>query len=230
MIVRFIKPAINGFVILSDSKIMTNEKQKNKKIKHKRLFSLVLATHVEGFKRLSFILMFVLSFISGVSSYARAHPPATSEQEVKAAFLYNFVRFVNWPEGTLPQSDKSFIIGLLGGDPLAPALASIIEGKTINGRRLIIKRFRSIRDLNTCQILFIGSSGKTQFQQILTRVKNLPVLTVADTDGFAAAGGMINFIIVKKKIRFEINQQAAEKVKLKISSKLLKLAKIVHPK
>jgi len=109
---------------------------------------------------------------------------------------------------------------------MASALQSV-EGKEAKGRRVVVKRFKGLEELEFCHILFISSEMEGRMAEILDRLKGASTLTVSDIDGFARRGGMINFITVENKIQFEINVEAAERAKLQISSHLLRLARIV---
>jgi hypothetical protein len=153
---------------------------------------------------------------------------APSEYEIKAAFLYNFANFVEWPPKAQADANGTIIIGILGDDPFGSTLEQIIANKTINGHRIEIKRFKSLRELKPCHILFINSSEDNRLEKILNIVEDWHVLTVSEIDGFTKNGGIINFYVENKRVRFEINTDNAKKMGLKISSKLLKLAKIVR--
>jgi hypothetical protein len=151
-----------------------------------------------------------------------------NEYEVKAAFLYNFARFVEWPNSVSPDPNGPLVIGILGRDPFSGEIDRAIEGKTVNGRRLVIKRFSSLETYEQCHILFVSSSERGNLPRILAAVRTSSVLTVSETDRFAQIGGIINFITIENRIRFEINQAAAARVGLKISSKLLSLGRVVR--
>lgn len=146
--------------------------------------------------------------------------------QIMAAFLYNFAKFVEWPNDTFTDTSSTITLGVLGEDPFGVTLESI-RYKTVRGRKLVIKRFDSVRNLEFCHILFISSSEEERLPQILKSLNNLSVLTVGEMDQFTQFGGIIKFIIQKNKIRFEINVDNAERAGLKISSRLLKLAKVV---
>lgn len=155
------------------------------------------------------------------NTYAQESKPA--EYQVKAAFLYNFAKFVNWPS----KSDNgSLSLYVLGNDPFGKALDAI-EGKIIRGERLLIKRIRRPRNLENCSMLYISSSEKEKLAQIIDAIKGLNILTVGDTKGYTEQGVIINLYTEKKKVRFEINNEAAKNAKLEISSKLLNLARII---
>jgi len=149
------------------------------------------------------------------------------EYQVKAAVLYKFVRYVEWPQDVLPDTLDIITIGVLGESPVTVALRALVEGKEIGGYKVAIRHFRSLEDLDFCHMLFIGRSEKEHLKKVLGRLQGWSTLTVGDTEYFAAVGGMINLVIVENKVRFETNLEAAEKAKLKISSKLLRLGKIV---
>lgn len=157
-------------------------------------------------------------------------PSARAQQagQVKAAFLFNFAKFVEWPPGTFANDQAAIILGFLERDPLAAALETL-QGKVVHGRRLEIKRCRGPEDLKRCQIFFASASERAGLPQILGSLRNYPVLTVTDeVDNFAKLGGIINLIIVGDKIHFEICVDNARQSGLKISSQLLKLAKLVN--
>lgn len=155
---------------------------------------------------------------------AHAQRSSASEYAVKAAFLYNFAKFIEWPSGAPSGPIK---IGILGEDPFGATLDGTVKGKTANGRSLVIRRLKRTQDARSCHIVFVSRSEKGRFAEILEAVKGAPVLTVADTERFAHRGGMLNFYLEQNRVRFEVNVTAAEQARLKISSKLLRLARIV---
>lgn len=171
------------------------------------------------------IVLVTAGFIASGAPNALAQG-ALREYQIKAAFLYNFTKFVEWPAEAFTDSGAPMIVGILGDDPFGVALESI-QDKTVKGRKLEIKRFESIQGVEFCHILFISSSKKERLAQILEALKNSSVLTVGERDGFTQLGGMVNFTIKKNKIRFEINPDAAEQARLKLNSKLLRLGKVV---
>ncbi|HEV2425792.1 MAG TPA: YfiR family protein [Terriglobia bacterium] len=152
----------------------------------------------------------------------RAQQP--SEYQVKAAFVYNFARFVDWPEGT---PEQTFVIGILGEDPLGRALEAVVNQKTVNGRPIVVRRIASAAAGRDCRVVFISASEQRRVPAILDVLKGSAVLTVGESEGFAKQGGMINFIMEDDRVRFEVNVDAAEQARLKISSRLLRLARIV---
>jgi hypothetical protein len=148
------------------------------------------------------------------------------EYLVKAAFLYNFAKFVEWPDKAFMDDQTPIILYILGKDPFGNALDSL-QNKTVKGRNLMITRLKDIHDSQQCHILFISQSEKKNLARIFEKIKKWNVLTVSDIENFAQEGGIINFITKENKIRFAINVDAAQRSDLTVSSKLLKLAIIV---
>lgn len=149
----------------------------------------------------------------------------TEEYAVKALFLYNFAKFIEWPGG-MPAGP--ICIGILGDDPFGELLDEAVSGKAVNGRPFLIKRLKSDPDARQCHLVFVNIADKKHLRSLLDSLKQSGVVTVGDTRGFAEAGGMINFLVVNDRVRFEINLDAASAAGLKFSSKLLSLAKIVR--
>jgi hypothetical protein len=168
--------------------------------------------------------VFALCLLFSVTKKASADS-APSEYQVKAAFLYNFGRFVNWPTGTFAEANSPFIIGVVGRDPFGASLDKAVSGKTMTGHPIVIRRFRRVSDIEQCHVLFISDSERERLAKVLDRAEGRAILTVSEIDGFTARGGMINFVIESKKVRFDINAVAAQRVRLRISAKLLQLAR-----
>lgn len=154
---------------------------------------------------------------------AQAAPPTGSEYQVKAAFLYNFLKFVEWPSDGL-GTPGSICLGVLGRDPFEGALDQV-EGKLAKGRKVVVTRFRSIEEVKGCELLFISASEKGRIPQILKHSQNQRMLTVADQDGFCESGGIINLVFIKNRVGFDVNMAAASRARLRISSQLLRLAR-----
>jgi hypothetical protein len=168
--------------------------------------------------------LILLMLISGTG---RAQESRPTEYQIKAAFIFNFAKFIDWPPKALPQATSPIIIGILGENPFHDDLARTIRDKTIDDHPLVIKEFRSLVQATNCHILFICTSEKNRLPEILRDIKGTSVLTVGETERFTEIGGMINFVFEGTKIRFRINNDAATSAGLKISSKLLSLA--LHP-
>ena len=174
------------------------------------------------------IITAVISVTFGLTQDTFPDPSTVHEYDLKAAFLSNFARFVQWPEDVSESPPSPIIIGVLGKDPFGDALDAAVEGKTIHGRSLIIKRFRTLKDVEECHILYISHSEKKRLPLILKGLEDTSMLTVGDTGHFAHLGGMIRFFREEDRIRLEINLDAAEKEGLKLSSNLLNLARIMR--
>lgn len=160
---------------------------------------------------------------------AGASAQTASEYDVKAAFLYNFTKFVEWPPGAFLAESSQLRLCILGDNPFGTTLESVIEGEEVQGRRLLILRVDFLHNPGHCHILFISRSERERIPAVLTALQGSPVLTVSETDGFLEKGGTINFKIREGKVRFEINPSAAERGGLKMSSKLLRLATRIYP-
>jgi hypothetical protein len=157
------------------------------------------------------------------------NPPASSpsEYEVKAAFLYNFARFVEWPAEAGHDAGAPFVIAILGRDPFGPVLDETVAGKTVGGRPIEVRRVPRVDEARDAQIVFVAPSERPNVAAILKALERPGLLTVGDMDGFALQGGAINFTVQARRVRFEINPAAAEQARLKMSSQLLKLATLV---
>jgi hypothetical protein len=161
-----------------------------------------------------------------------ASPQASqpSEYQLKAAFLFNFAKFVDWPEKTYSSPQSPFLLCVIGQDPFGGALDEYLA-MTMGGRTVQVAHFPNatlLAGARRCQITFVSASEKIHFRDVIENLKGASVLLVGDTDGFAAAGGTIEFTLEDNHIRFAINPDAAQRADLKVSSKLLALAKIVH--
>lgn len=157
---------------------------------------------------------------------ARAQP-APTEYQLKAAFLYNFIKFVQWPANTFATESAPITIGVLGENPFGNNLEATVKGKSIDGHPLSIKYFSSAKDpaVKSCQVIFICQSERKRMGEILSALKGTRLLTVSETETFIDDGGMINFVMENNKVRFEINEVAIRHSGLCISSKLLNLRK-----
>ena len=161
------------------------------------------------------LLLLLSAPVTGVADEAQH-----TEQRIKTAFLYNFARFVNWPEAAL-QGRSEFSLCTLGSTLFGEQLDTL-TGKTVHGKTLVVKRFDRAEDILDCQLVFIGQSD--ELNETLWILKERPVLTVSNAAAFTEKGGMIQFRVIDNKIRFRINADAARTAGLTISSKLLSLA------
>lgn len=164
---------------------------------------------------------------------ATATVPANSqlvgarEFQVKAVFLFNFVQFVDWPPEAFESPESPLVIGVLGADPFGSFLDEIVRGEKVNGRPLVVERYRTVADLRPCHLLFVSGSEGREVARIADAVKGHPTLTVCDWDAFSRHGVMIRFVMERNHVRLRINLEAARAAGLTISSKLLRSAEIV---
>ena len=170
------------------------------------------------------MLLLLLPGILFPSALAGSVP---GEAEVKAAFLINFIKFVEWPDSAFQSSDDLFVLCIVGNDSIEASLEKF-NGKTVSGRVLNVRKVSDPAAMERCHLLFLGESEKGKVSSILGAVKKRPVLTVSDIDGFARRGGTIGFIQEKNSVRFEINEESAGSAGLTLNAKLLYLGKIVR--
>jgi len=150
-----------------------------------------------------------------------------TEYQVKAAYLFNFLKFVDWPEDPTTNMNGRWVIGIVGENPFGDQLTQAVSGKIVQGRLLQVKVFQPAEDLRACHILFISGSEMKRLPAILTALRGSSVLTVGDVDHFTESGGMIQFVIEDGRVRFSIDIGATSRARLKVSSKLLSLARSV---
>jgi len=164
-------------------------------------------------------------------------PPATGagaqvagpgEYQLKAAFLFNFAKFIDWPASSFASPRSDFSICILGADPFGRTMEDLLQDKTIGDRHVSVARTRQVAEARHCQMVFVSASEKSRVREILDGMKGSNALVVGETDGFASAGGAIQFAIEDNRMRFLINTDAADRAGLKVSSKLLSLARVVH--
>jgi hypothetical protein len=175
--------------------------------------------------RLSCVLLLLAS--ASASSALAAEEQPTLEYHVKANALRTFLSFVEWPTQKVGAPDSPLVFGVLGKDPFAGALEAALEGQKFNDHPLIARHISGAAEARTCHLLFISRSEGSRLPAIIKELRNSAVLTVGESEKFIARGGMINLIIEENKLRFEINPKAAGQAGLHISSKLLRLARVV---
>ena len=189
-------------------------------------------------------ILVVVVLVLFMGSQTRSDSTVNREYQVKAAFLYNFIKFIEWPKEKVADSNEPMIIGVIGQDPFGNAFDPL-ETKDTKSKKVLIKRFkpweeikksgekdkssleRQVEAIQKCHLLFICPSEEKNLKEVINLVKDHSVLTVADTKGFLESGGIINFIMEEQKVRFEINVTTAKKSKLEVRSQLLRLAKKV---
>lgn len=155
----------------------------------------------------------------------------SSEYLIKAGFIYNFAKFVDWPATAFAQPDSPIVIGILGIDPFGPLIDQVVQNKKIGARSFVVRRLKwgtDLKELRDCKILFVGDSERAHIDELVQIVKTLPILTVGETPGFAERGGVIRFVLEDNRVRFEVNVEAAHQAELTISSRLLTLARIIQ--
>jgi uncharacterized protein DUF4154 len=149
------------------------------------------------------------------------------EYQVKARFLGNFAKYVEWPSESFKSANDPIVICILGNDPFGGALDQAVDGKEVAGRRFLVRPISNVPPDLTCHILFVPASERKRFRSMAASIENSAILTVGEIQGFPADGGVINFGIEDGRVRFEINPEAAGRKHLRISSRLLSLARSV---
>jgi len=182
-----------------------------------RYFSGLMSGRLVPFRNRAYALFVCLLILSGV-----AFPDRPSEYQVKAAYLYNFGKFVSWPADAGVTSE--FDVCVLGTDPFGPLLDATVSDSTINGKRVIARRIVRAQDAATCRVVFIAASESQRLSSDLAILSKLHVLTVSDNSHFLDRGGMIQFVFEGDRVRFAVNLTAAQEAGLTLSSELLKVA------
>jgi len=188
----------------------------------------LVRAHLRPWRIVAGIALLAVLLPAGILSSAHGEPQPAPEYAVKAAFLFNIARFVEWPADAFADPASPLVLCVLGEDPFGDALRSL-KGKTVSGRPLAIRYATTLEELDRCHLLFVCPSEKPALPKILQAAKGRSILTVGDMEGFARDGGIINLVKEKNHVGIEINLEAAQRTHLKISSKLLALAQIVKP-
>jgi hypothetical protein len=164
---------------------------------------------------------------SGISTAAPLPTERPREYDLKAVLLYNFALFTEWPAHAFPGKDSPLIIGIFGDDPFGAAIDQVVENEAVNGRKLLVQRYRRLQDVQACHILFISRSEADRVDRILAALKQSPILVISDIERFAANGGMVAFVNQGSRVQLEINRSALREGKISLSSKLLRLPGVV---
>ncbi|MBS0632310.1 MAG: YfiR family protein [Verrucomicrobia bacterium] len=151
--------------------------------------------------------------------------PLSREYDVKAAFLYNFAMFIDWPKEAFAGPDSPFVIGVLGTDPFGSSLEETVAGERVKGRPIVIRRFSEAAGAQGCHLVFISASEHRRVKELLRVLRRPTLVTVADMPGFVEAGGLIGFV-TDTRVGIRINAAALRESKVLISSKLLRLAQV----
>jgi hypothetical protein len=177
--------------------------------------------------RASLFTIIACWFLLSASPRAFSQKEEGAEYTVKLAFLYNFTKFVEWPPDSYRDAGAPLTICIVGHDPFSQNLEGELRTRTVGGHPVEVKTLRANDKLSACHIVFVPVTEKDQADRIVRGLKGSRTLTVGETEGFAVLGGIINLTVEGNKVHFEINQVAAERAGLKISSRLLSIAKIV---
>lgn len=170
-------------------------------------------------------LLLLVAAVAPIGADARSD----LEYQVKAAFLFNFAKFVEWPADAFAKPQDPVAICILGKDPFGTSLDSVVRGETVSGRPLVVRRMRQALEARGCQVVFLPRSERGRQDEVLSAVEGASILTVGEDDGFLTDGGIIRFVLEENRVRFEINLAAAEANGVKLSSRLLRLARSVYP-
>ena len=181
--------------------------------------SLELARHLDRIVAGLLVATLAVALLPGPAPGAERG--SVLEYRVKAAFLYNFAKFTEWPA----QDTGPIVLGVLGQDPFGAILDQTVEQKTINGRQVVIRRFSFVPLAKECHIVFVGTSEKARFAEILPKLASLGILTVGERRGFLQSGGMVEFVVEDNNVHFEINPETVRRAGIHVSSNLLKLSR-----
>jgi hypothetical protein len=157
-----------------------------------------------------------------------AEPDVSKEYQIKAAFLYNFAKFVEWPASALANGNSPMVICVLGKNPFGDELEKLVKGKSVNGHPLIVKRSPKLEEVQRCHLIFAGAGEEERLPEWFAALRDSSVLTVGESQQFGELGGMINFVLEGDKVRFEIDVETAGRAGLKINAQLQKLARAVR--
>lgn len=167
--------------------------------------------------------------LSALASVPSLHAQAMSEQEIKTGFLFHFTRFVDWPDSAFRTPTAPFTLCIVGATPITALLEGASAGKAVGQHPMLIKTLRPADDLHACQLVFLSASEERRSPHILDSLKNANILTVGETRAFRRAGGILTFVIQENKVKLELNLNAADAAGLKVSAKLIAVARLVAP-
>ncbi len=196
----------------------------NKGFKYTQRISLLSCRQSLTRNGLTFALFLFL--LAGLAVPFTAYSRNDQIYKIKAAFIYRFLLFTEWPETAYAGADRKIIIGIMGQNPFEDFFKQV-EGTPVDGRTLEIRHFPAdapLEKIQHCQLLFVCASLKDQYKEVIGLLKDLPVLTVGDIDGFAEAGGLIGFYVEASGVKFAINRTAAKRAGLMLRSQLLRVA------
>ncbi|MFZ0414563.1 MAG: YfiR family protein [Candidatus Acidiferrales bacterium] len=182
----------------------------------------------QGASLLFSVLIIFCGIVCGGAQRSDGQINTTAEYKVKAAFLYNFAKFIEWPPQTFPGGNSPIILCVYGSDPFRGELEATVLGKKIDGRGFETRHMNRIEELRVCHMVFVSEAEAKRAPEILAALKDAPLLVVGESQGFAAEGGEIQFVLEDGKVHFLVNTDAVGRAHLKVSSKLLSLAQIVR--
>jgi hypothetical protein len=191
--------------------------------------NLILVRRVVAYSRCAGAILAMaiwLTAMYSLSSSAQSNLP--NEYQVKAAFLYNFAKFVEWPSDAFPDEKTPITLCIFAEDPFGGVLDEIVRGRAINNRPLAIRRTNALAGLKGCHLVFVGVREDKRLPEMLEGLKGSSALVVGESEGFAERGGAIQFYLDNNRVRFIANVDAVQRARLSVSSKLLALARIVH--
>jgi YfiR/HmsC-like len=157
----------------------------------------------------------------------RAAVASSLEYRVKAAFIYNFAKFIEWPPEAFAGPQAPYTICVLGPDPFNEDLDAAVGGNAVQGRRLVVRRLAEVKAATACHILFVGSSDRDKLRAVFEALGSAPTLTIGEDEQFTRLGGCLRFFLAENRVRFEINLAATDRARLKVSAKLLALARVI---
>jgi hypothetical protein len=185
---------------------------------------------LRGLRRSRLAAVVLLGVLCGSKAGVAAQAPnSATENQVKAAAVYNVIAFTDWPTEAFPSSDAPLVLGILGEGPIATLLDQFIRGEKWRGHPIVIERYASIREMQNCHVLFVARSQAANWSTIREGCGDRPILAVSDGDGFAAHGGHVQLVIADNKLRILVNLAATRAGRLQLSSGLLHLATIIGP-
>jgi hypothetical protein len=175
------------------------------------------------------IAPWIIALILFNAAAGNAQSQKELEYKLKAVYLFNFLQFSEWPDSAFTDARSPIILGVVGNDPFGTVLDEVLQSEKVGVHPITVVRFRTADEITSCQALFVCMSEKDNCQTILNGVQGYATLTVSEISGFNYLGGCIRFYIENNKLRFEINMKALKQAQLKVSSKLLRLARIINP-
>jgi hypothetical protein len=181
-------------------------------------------------RRAGLLITIILATLSLGRDVCAQKPTESSEYEIKAGYIYNFPKYVEWPAAARGSVDAPIIIGVLGDDSFADALSDIVAGKKLSERKLVVRKLKwskEPKELKDCTMVYVAASEAAHGDDVIQLLKGSPILTIGDFRDFAKHGGIINFFLENNNVRFEANVEAAKQSDLTISSQMLIRAKIV---